>query len=180
MNILLIEDETAAARQLQKMILEVDPDCNIMATLESVRDAITWLQEKVPDLIISDIQLADGNSFDIFRELKINIPTIFITAYDEYMQRAFKVNSIDYLLKPIDKDELVAAFHKYKNLHAPGDVALYDKLAGILKNVKAKSRFLVKTGERYFTIPADDIAFLKADDKIVFLYTKAGKKVHYR
>jgi DNA-binding LytR/AlgR family response regulator len=176
MNILLIEDETAAAKQLQKMILETEPSFRVMTVLESVRDTVLWLQANTPDLIISDIQLADGISFDIFGAVKTNIPVIFTTAYDEYMQRAFKINSIDYLLKPIDKTELSAAFNKFRSLQThPANI--YDKLSGILKNMPfAKSRFLVKKGSQYVMVTTDEILFIKADVKIVFLHTSTGDK----
>jgi DNA-binding LytR/AlgR family response regulator len=176
MNILLIEDETAAAKQLRKMILETEPSFRVMTVLESVRETVLWLQTHTPDLIISDIQLADGISFDIFGAVKTNIPVIFTTAYDEYMQRAFKINSIDYLLKPIDKTELAAAFNKFRSLQThPADI--FNKLSGILKNMPvAKSRFLVKKGSQYVMVTTDDISFIKADVKIVFLHTNAGDK----
>jgi DNA-binding LytR/AlgR family response regulator len=183
MNILLIEDEAATARQIKKMVLEVEPDYNIVYIAESIKESIAWLQANPkPDLILSDIELGDGISFDIFRYVKTIVPVIFITAYNAYMQQAFKVNSIDYLLKPLEKEELVAAFAKYKLLAGRDDDTIQDKLAMLLQdmNKKAiayKSRFLVKVGERLSTVPVQDVIYLRADDKIVFLHTAKQKHI---
>jgi DNA-binding LytR/AlgR family response regulator len=144
---------------------------------------MAWLNSNPrPDLIISDIELSDGNSFEIFRQVKITTPVIFTTAYNTYMQNAFKVNSIDYLLKPIDKEELKAAFEKYHGLSMrPYDPIHIDNLLAAFKNLSNsvanyKSRFLIKTGDRLSTIAVEEIAYLRADDRIVFLHTVKGQK----
>jgi DNA-binding LytR/AlgR family response regulator len=174
-KILLIEDETAAAKRITKMIKELLPDCEIMATLESVRTAVAFLQHSTPDLIIADIQLADGISLDIFAQTTTNAPVIFTTAYDEYTLKAFKLNSIDYLLKPIDKAELATALDKYKQVHlAPkagiaGDIQ--QALQQLMQQKEYRSRFMVKVGDKLLSVAIDETAYLQADNKLVFLYT---------
>jgi len=183
MNILLIEDENAAAKQIQKMVSSLDPGYKIVHIAEGVQETITWLRNNPrPDLILSDIELSDGNSFEIFRQVTITTPVIFTTAYNSYMQNAFKVNSIDYLLKPIDIEELRAAFKKYRSL-APQqyDPVFIEKLLATVQHLNTagsnyKTRFLIKTGERLSTVPVEDIGYLKADDRIVFLHTIKGQK----
>ncbi|MCW3120758.1 MAG: DNA-binding response regulator [Flavipsychrobacter sp.] len=181
MTILIIEDEKAASTRLRQLIKETEPDAEILAALESVKDAIQWLNEnEAPDLILSDIQLADGLSLDIFQQVTVTAPIIFTTAYDAYTLKAFKLNSIDYLLKPIDKEELKAAFAKYHNLHAPAEdvskkmLELFRNIAG--SKASYKSRFLIRQGDRLITIPIDDVAHVRADDKVVFLHTTKGQK----
>ena len=180
MNILLLEDEKAAATRLISLVKEVEPTALILDVLETVRDTLKWLKNnEPPDLILSDITLADGLSLDIFSQVEINVPVIFTTAYDAYTLKAFKLNSIDYLLKPIDKDELKAAFAKYHSLHGEQDVN--KKLVDLFKSMASgkpayKSRFLIKQGERFIIIPTDEVAYIRADDKVVFLYTQKGAK----
>src|SRR4051812_36155077 len=114
MNILIIEDEEPAALRLKKLIAEIEPESKILDVIVSVRSAVEWLStHPAPDIILLDINLADGSSFEIFSQLDIDTPIIFITAFDEYAIQAFKVNSIEYLLKPVKKEELVSAFNKY-------------------------------------------------------------------
>ena len=116
LKILILEDEEPAAKRLLKMIREIEPDIELCASIVSVTTAIKWLKEnEQPDLVFSDIQLSDGLSFEIFKEVNISCPVIFVTAFDQYALEAFKVNSIDYLLKPIKKQELENAFAKYRS-----------------------------------------------------------------
>jgi two-component SAPR family response regulator len=121
MKILLIEDEPLVAKNLENLVKKLEPNAVLLATISSVKESLDWFKTNAePDLILADIQLSDGVSFDIFKEIQPQCPIIFTTAYDEYAIRAFKLNSIDYLLKPIDKDELRVAFDKFKKLnHAP-------------------------------------------------------------
>jgi two-component system, LytTR family, response regulator LytT len=181
MNILILEDETAAATRLQELLKEVAPEANILAVLESVKETVAWFKtNEAPDLILSDIQLADGLSLDAFRQVEVASPVIFTTAFDAYTLRAFKLNSIDYLLKPIDIDELKAAFAKYRSLQAQREpidkkfLDLFQHIAGGKANYK--SRFLIRQGDRLITIPVDDVAFVRADDKVVFIHTRNGQK----
>jgi two-component system LytT family response regulator len=117
-NIVIIEDEALAARRLKEVLLEIDPTFRIAALLDSVKKSIEWLRSNpAPDLILMDIELGDGKSFDIFGSVEVDSPVIFITAYDEYALHAFRVNSIDYLLKPVKQEELRRSIEKYRQLH---------------------------------------------------------------
>ncbi len=180
MNVLILEDEAAAATRLQQQLAIAEPTAKVLAVLESVKDASEWLRiNNVPDIILSDIHLADGLALDVFRQVNTPAPVIFTTAYDAYTLKAFKLNSIDYLLKPIDVDELKAAFAKFRNsVSATGTTA---QLADLLRQMTTgkesyKSRFLVKLGDRLIIIPVADVAYVMADDKVVWLYTIDGKK----
>lgn len=184
MNILLIEDEAPAARRLEKMILEIAPEAHIVKVLDSVSTAIQFLQASPAlDLVFTDIQLADGLSFEIFEQVEVRVPIVFTTAYDEYALRAFKVNSIDYLLKPIDKGELqksIEKWHALKNQFASDD-SLQKNLSQILQQMQGnkkeyKARFLVKMGEKLISVGEPEIAYFQAEEKIVFLHTTQGKK----
>lgn len=181
MKILILEDEPLAAKRIESLVKSVEPTAEILAKLESVRSAVKWFQEhSQPDLILMDIQLADGLSFELFQQVDITAPIIFTTAYDEYAIRAFKVNSVDYLLKPIEKDELEAAFDKFK--HQQQDTS-QDQMGKVLETLlnqnqrtEWKSRFLLKAGARFDVVEVADVAYLYAEDKVVFLVTKDQKK----
>ena len=141
MKILLIEDELPAAKQLSKMLLAYNPNFNILETLDTVSGAVRWLNTfPLPDLIFMDIQIADGLSFDIFRQVEVRAPVIFTTAFDQYAVQAFKVNAVDYLLKPIDPDDLKRALEKLKTnvLHHNSTLNL---LADFLKKNRTKTVF---------------------------------------
>lgn len=183
MNILLLEDEEPAAKRLLKMLKEIEPSAVLPENIVSVSSAVKWLQQNpMPDLIISDIQLADGLSFEIFKTVKTLCPVIFTTAYDQYAIEAFKVNSIDYLLKPVKKEDLAAAIEKYKNLSQQKSTALTDinKLIEAMSagsgQSKYKKRFAVKYGEHLKTIDIGEVAYFYTEDKINFLTTKEGRR----
>jgi DNA-binding LytR/AlgR family response regulator len=179
MNILLIEDEEPAAKRLQKMIVEIEPAAAVSENIVSITSAIHWFSKNaLPDLIISDIQLADGLSFEIFKAVEILCPVIFTTAYDQYAIEAFKVNSIDYLLKPIKKDELAYAINKYKKLHkAPVQLNIEQLLKSIQQPAaEYKKRFVVKYGEHIKTINIEEVAYFYTEDKINFLTTKENRR----
>ncbi len=179
MNILLIEDEEPAAKRLQKMILEIEPAAKVSDNIVSITSGIKWLRENpAPDLIISDIQLADGLSFEIFKAADVHCPVIFTTAYDQYAIEAFRVNSIDYLLKPVKKEELAAAIGKYKKLHKAAPALNIEQL---LKSIQPqtpdyKKRFVVRYGEHIKTISIDEVAYFYTEDKINFLTTKENRR----
>src|SRR5688572_7347436 len=117
MNILIIEDEELAVKKLQKTLLSIDETATVVGVTDSIKSSVEWLQDNVPpDLILMDIELADGQSFEVFNLVDVKSPVIFTTSYDEYALKAFKVNSVDYLLKPIQKEELQAALAKHKKL----------------------------------------------------------------
>ena len=180
MKALIIEDERPAALRLTKLIQQQNPNAEIIEVIDSVEAAVNWLNvSEQPDLIFMDIQLADGLSFDIFRQTEIKSPVIFTTAYDQYALKAFKVNSVDYLLKPIDPDELTKALEKYEQVyHQPSNYNLAD-LADLMKNIQQKKyreRFLVKTGQQFSYIPVENIAYFYSEDKIVCAKNKNGKR----
>jgi DNA-binding LytR/AlgR family response regulator len=181
MQVLVIEDEKLAAERLIKLIKEIEPSAQVLKSIDSIKSAVRWLNTNHhPDLIFMDIQLADGISFEIFDQVNIDMPVIFTTAYNEYALRAFKVNSIDYLLKPIDKEELRASIHKYFRLNKPvaQNVALEPQL---LKQVMEiihnpyKSRFVVKIGEHIKTIAIEDVAYFYSSEKSSFLRSISGR-----
>ena len=181
-NILIIEDEEPAANRLQKMVKELEPDSNVVENIVSVFSGINWLKENPqPDLIFSDIQLSDGLSFEIFKNVEVQCPVIFITAYDQYAIDAFKVNSIDYLLKPIKREDLQAALNKFKKLtSAPAAAPALDisKVLEAFNQTKAeyKTRFIVRYGEHIKTIKIEEVAYFYTEDKINFLTTKEGRR----
>ena len=179
MKILILEDEPLAAKRLESLMKSVEPNAEILAKLESVRSAVKWFNEHPqPDLILMDIQLADGLSFELFQQVDITAPIIFTTAYDQYAIRAFKVNSVDYLLKPIEQDELEAAVDKFKMQRQPN---VQDQIGKVLETLLGqktewKTRFLLKAGARFDVVEVADVAYLYAEDKVVFLVTKDQKK----
>lgn len=178
MKALIIEDEIPAADKLLRYLTKYDKDFDVLKTLTNVKDSISWLEKHQDeiDLIFMDIQLTDGLSFEIFDHVKIQLPVIFTTAYDEYAIDAFKVNSIDYLLKPITFTDLSKALNKWKSLVNRYN---YDELATKVKslpNKKYKDRFLVKKGNHIHSIPVEDIAIFLAEGRTVFLINKEDKK----
>lgn len=172
MKIAIIEDEVLAAERLEELIREVRPESRIMIKLESVAESVEWLKSNTPDLIFLDIQLSDGIGFSIFQEIKESIPVIFTTAYEEYAIRAFKLNSVDYLLKPIRVEDLQAAFDKFESLKKPNfpDFEQLLKMLGA-KDVNYKKRFMVKYGQFLHKVEVEDIAYFYALEKSVFLET---------
>jgi DNA-binding LytR/AlgR family response regulator len=182
MKVLLLEDEEPASKRLQKLLLETDPSIQIVDVIVSVSSAIKWLKTNpCPDLLLSDIQLADGISFDVFKAVEIKCPIIFTTAYDQYAIEAFKVNSIDYLLKPIKKDDLEKALAKFNKMNAattglPDLSKLLQTLESQQQGQDYKKRFVVRYGEHIKTIQVEDIAFFYTEDKVNFLTTKEGRR----
>ncbi|MEM6965994.1 MAG: LytTR family DNA-binding domain-containing protein [Bacteroidota bacterium] len=180
MKTLIIEDERPAALRLTKLIQKAAPHADIVEVIDSVEASVKWLNHfEQPDLIFMDIQLADGLSFDIFQQTIIKSPVIFTTAYDQYTLKAFKVNSVDYLLKPIDPDELKKALTKYEQIyHQPQQYdqsAIYQLIQNIQKK-KYKERFLVKTGQQFSYVPINDIAYFYSEDKVVCAQNNNGKR----
>lgn len=181
MDILIIEDELLAAERMQMLVKNYDPSINIIGILESVEEAVEWLRtKKQPDLLLVDIQLADGHSFEIFKKVQIDKPIIFTTAYDQYALDAFQLLSIDYVLKPVTAEALSNAFAKYKSLtQKPAAVNNYaDVLQYVKENLssKYKNRFLGKVGQRTYFIQVQDVAYFTADNKIVHLVARDGKR----
>jgi DNA-binding LytR/AlgR family response regulator len=180
MRVLIVEDEPMAAERLEKLVLELEPNANVLARLDSVKQSVQWLKQNTgPDLILLDIQLADGISFQIFDQVAVNCPIIFTTAYNEYALKAFKVNSIDYILKPIDKAELRTALDKFNRLIKPVSTPnLMESIANAMELLtkKYKTRFVVKVGEHLRSIEVSDILFFYSQDKTTFAQTNDGRK----
>lgn len=172
MNAIIIEDEKFAAERLEKMIHEINPEMKILAKLVSIQDSIAWLKNNTTDLIFLDIQLSDGISFSIFEEVVIKTPIIFTTAFDQYAIKAFQLNSISYLLKPIRKEELTESLQKYESLKSAFSIDFESLLAGIQgKKPEFKKRFLIQIGDKLKKIETTDIAFFYAYDKSVYIKT---------
>ena len=167
MKILIIEDEDLAAQMLQKLIKEVEPEAEILAKLQSIEESVDWLgNNPMPDLMFADIHLADGSAFVIFENVNVTCPVVFTTAYDEYALKAFEVNSIDYLLKPINREELLRAFNKFNNF---GMKSISSKipLAGDDESKKYKSYFLVPNRDRLIPMSINNIAYIYTGNKSV-------------
>jgi DNA-binding LytR/AlgR family response regulator len=182
MNILIVEDEELAVKKLQKTLAAVDDTAVVLASTDSIKSTVEWLQQNPqPDLILMDIELADGQSFEIFNLVDVKSPVIFTTSYDEYALKAFKVNSVDYLLKPIQKDELQAALTKYKKLqsNARPDISLDSLVKELQQKLQPKEyrkRFLVKHGQKLVSVEVEDIAYFYSDGRLNFFKTKDNKK----
>jgi len=172
MKIIILEDETRAANHLERLLANVAPNLTVLAKIESVRDGIKYLQNNPePDLIFSDIQLADGLSFEIYKQVAVRCPIIFTTAYDHYAIEAFKTNGIDYLLKPIEEERLKQAIEK-ANHFSPGLVL--EKLLAMNNPVSEKaykSRFMVKVGDKIKSVPVDEILVFYSQEKSSFIRT---------
>lgn len=175
MNVLIIEDEARSARELQTVITAVNPDVKILAVLESVEQSLNWLASNTqPDLIFSDIQLADGLSFEIYEAVKITCPIIFCTAFDEYLMNAFDTNAISYLLKPINEAKVEKAFLKLNTLVRSVNkedpaLRIEQLLASLKKNYK--TTLLVNQREKIIPIQVKDIAYVCLDATIIRLST---------
>lgn len=183
MNVAIIEDEINAYEYLVSVLHKLDPQIHVVQHCESIKSSVNYLQgQPALDLILLDVQLADGISFEIFNYLSIDTPIIFITAYDTYAIDAFKVNSVDYLLKPISMGELQKALDKYgKRYNKYG----HEHLDQLLETIKAKEgnktkhRFLIKKGNHYEYISAQQLAFVLSEDSITFLFTQDGNRYIY-
>lgn len=179
MNVLIIEDENAAARRLEKLLGELAPEAVVLDRLDSVEAAVLWLQNNPqPDLMLLDIHLADGSSFEIFDHVTVTCPVIFTTAYDEYALRAFKVNAVDYLLKPIKPNELAAALEKTRRLSntvAPDYAPLLDMLRK-QEGSRYLRRMLIRFSNSIKLVDMSDAAYFYTKDKITFLVSRSTGK----
>lgn len=177
MKVLIIEDEYAAARRIKKLILTIAPETDIVAHIDSVEEAINWFKSDADaDFVLMDIQLADGVCFDIFDFVDVQIPVIFTTAYDEYAFQAFKVNAVDYLLKPIKRLELEKAIEKYSTLTKGKEFSeSYQEIKKLLQPERPK-RFMVKLGSQIRLISMDQVAYFYTENKLTFLTTWKGKR----
>lgn len=178
MKVLIVEDEPRAAQRLENLILEMDNSVLVLEQLDSVESVIDWFASNdAPDLLFMDIHLADGSAFEIFNQINISHPIIFTTAYDQYAIQAFKVNAIDYLLKPIKKEELKNAMEKYKSAQQTTSFD-YAELAKHLQKEKSQrlKRFLIRVGQNLKTVEIDNVAYFYTENKITFLISKEGKR----
>ena len=186
LNILIIEDEDLAARKLKKLVQEIDPDLLCSNVTDSIESSVQWLETagNLPDLILMDIELADGHSFEIFSRTEIKCPVIFTTAYDEFALKAFKVNSVDYLLKPIKKEELESALSKWKVIYEKNGNSTHHNtnIEKLIENLvsqsgkKYRTRFLVKQANRLVPISTEEISYFYTEDKVVFIKTKTNDR----
>jgi len=177
MNILIVENEIPAADKLIGILNIIDRSITVLAVCETVEEAINRLQEKPqPDLILMDIQLDDGLCFEIFETIRVDTPVIFTTAYDEYTLKAFKVNSVDYLLKPIDEEALKSALDKFKKIYTDKDPFKRDfkQLLYEFRN-QYKSRFLIRIGEKYRSVLVSEISHFTIRERNVFLTDNQGR-----
>jgi two-component system, LytTR family, response regulator LytT len=186
MKILIVEDEELAVKKLTKTLQSIDGELEIAGTADSIASTVAWLKSNPqPDLILMDIELADGQSFEIFNQFDVKSPVIFTTSYDEYALKAFKVNSVDYLLKPIQKDELEASLSKFRNMQSvfKGNKqddsainALVKELQNSMQHKDYRKRFLVKHMQKLVSIEVDRIAYFFSDDRLTFFKTTDDKK----
>lgn len=187
MKVLIIEDEELAVKKLRKTLESVDSTAEVVGTADSIRSSVNWLQQNpAPDLILMDIELADGQSFEIFDKVDVKSTVIFTTSYDEYALKAFKVNSVDYLLKPVQKEDLEAALNKLKNMQAlygnttPADPlnveSLVKELQQKLQPKEFRKRFLVKHAQKLVSVDVDEIAYFYSDGRLNFFKTLDNKK----
>lgn len=177
MNCLIVEDEKVAATRLVGLIKKCGSYIDIIEIIQSVKNTVQWLNtHQAPDLIFMDIQLADGLSFEIFEQTIVKTPIIFTTAYDEYALKAFKVNSIDYLLKPIDQNELNNAINKFKENNTPKEipVQVFDSIMHSLTK-KYKNKFVMNVGEHIKVFTTEDIQCFYSMEKYSFLQNNSGR-----
>ena len=179
MKVLIIEDEKPAAEHIHNLLKKYDANIEVAGPLDSVKKSISWFNEnQYPDLVLMDIQLADGLSFEIFDKTALKCPVIFTTAFNEYAIRAFKVNSVDYLLKPIDFDDLTRAFEKFKSTFLKQDLDTFANLMDQVMNgfnKDFKQRFVIKVGEHIRSVKVEDILYFYSMEKATFLLTKGNQ-----
>jgi two-component system response regulator LytT len=180
MRILIVEDETAAYENLAEIITGIDPSIEIAGNTESIRQTIRWLKNnQMPDLIFMDIHLSDGTAFSIFDSIKVETPIIFTTAFDEYAIEAFKVNSIDYLLKPIKAHEMERALLKFRKLTRPDIMNYLTHLAQLAPLVNYKDKLLIPFKDKLQPVNMKEVAFFYTTDKNTRVYLKSGKSYPY-
>ncbi|MBC7866876.1 MAG: response regulator transcription factor [Gloeobacteraceae cyanobacterium ES-bin-316] len=172
MKVVIIEDENPAANRLSKLLRNMDDSIDIAARFDTVESSVTFFtRSPVVDLVFMDIQLADGLSFDIFSKATVTAPVIFTTAFDQYTLKAFKVNSVDYLLKPIDETELQQAVEKYRQIYSNKQPDFSGKILKIMQEmgaVKYKERLLIKRGQQLSYLKTDITAYCYADGKLCY------------
>lgn len=184
MKVVIIEDEKPAVEKLEQMLLRYDPEIEVLQCLASVEQSVNWLSDPAnhADLLFMDIMLTDGMSFDIFEQIEVSIPIIFITAYNEFAIQAFKVNSIDYLLKPLNYNDLYRSLEKMKvlreNLPASTERIQYHELNRMLMQMSKsyKTRFMVKVGDHIRSVKSENVALFWAEGRTVYMVTNKQKR----
>jgi DNA-binding LytR/AlgR family response regulator len=177
---LIIEDEEPAARRLQTLLNNIDPDISVIGIVDTIKTAVRWFENNpAPDLIMLDIQLGDGLSFEIFKQIKVDTYVIFTTAYDEYAIKAFELNSIDYLLKPVDEKRLSGSIEKFRRFKTSEPIVSIGRLLETIenRNSKFKKRFVVSIANKIKVIETSDVAFFYSKEKNTFLCTSDNR--HY-
>ncbi|MCV9385575.1 LytR/AlgR family response regulator transcription factor [Reichenbachiella ulvae] len=180
MNVLIVEDEGIAADRLERLVTALRPKVRILEQLDTVKSAVSWFQtNEMPDLLFFDIHLADGSSFEIFEQVNIHCPVIFTTAYDQYAIKAFEVNSVDYLLKPIEEQKLEKALSKFESLNQPNAPIDVNELKSLIQGSqkKYKERFVVKVGEHLRSIPVDQVDCFYSEEGATYLLDAKGQRV---
>ena len=180
MRILIVEDETAAYENLKDILFEIDPEVQIAGNTESIRQTIRWLKNnQVPDLILMDIHLSDGSAFSIFESIDLETPVIFTTAYDEYAIEAFKVNSIDYLLKPIKVEDMKRALDKFKKLNRQDILKYLAQMTQLAPLPKYKDKLLIPVKDTLQPVDLNEISCFYTTDKSTLIYLKNGRSYPY-
>lgn len=184
MNVVIVEDEKLTARRLENLLADYDPDIRVLAVLRSVKKSLVWFAQTniLPDLLFLDIHLEDDSGFRLIEQAGLALPIIFTTAYDQYTLQAFKTNSIDYLLKPIDEIELAAALDKFKRLHGTSKLAPLPDMTMLMQALKAtpspyKERFMVNIGTKIRSIETTETAYFFFEDKSTWLTTREGQHI---
>ena len=189
MTVLILEDEAITAEELRHYVCDIDPTIEVLASLETIEDAVHFLKTQPgPDLIFSDIQLADGLSFEVFEQVPVRCPVIFCTAFDEYAMQAFSTNGIDYVLKPFDRKAIAGSLSKFRTLQTafqrnapaptPDQPNLNEPLQRLIDQLRPtrRSSFLVNYKGKYYPIPVSEIAFFYTENEIVWLHKLGGEK----
>jgi two-component system, LytTR family, response regulator LytT len=191
MNVFIVEDEPLAVKKLQRLLNETAPDLHIVGTAGSIRASVEWLENNpAPDLIFLDIELSDGQSFEVFQRVPVKSPVIFTTSYDEFALKAFKVNSVDYLLKPLQRDDLAQAIEKYRNLkeqYVRDSSPIMSSIESLLQSLSGgatggggtkeyRTRFLVKHLQKLVSVEVEDIAYFWSEGRINFFKVRSGQK----
>lgn len=181
MRVVIIEDEHLSAQRLEQMLKKYDGNIQVLAELPSIAESVEWFKSNTdPDLVFMDIHLEDGQSFSIFETINLEVPVIFTTAFDEYMVKAFKVNSVDYLMKPLNYEELVQAIEKFKKIYSKKESPVPDMQSFLQaiqkKEPEYKTRFLVSIGSRLKPVETNDIMYFYSAEKISFLVTADNQR----
>lgn len=176
MQVLIIEDELHAAKRLFTLLKKCRPQAELLGQVDSIEDAVAFFESKQPDLAFFDIELADGLSFKIFELAQVNCPVIFTTAYDNYAVRAFRVNGLDYLLKPIDINELQSALEKFNSKQIANAIKFNELISHFSAQVNYKKRFFVKSGNQLHFVPVEEVAYFVSSASTTFIVTNSNSR----